>query len=370
MLTEFNRFKLYALLVAVSLCACTHPPHSVNPKTPHSNQSTEFEIAATLDKGPGNITITPNGDMLVSLHQFYQHEWRVVKIEQDNTLTPFAMDANLNSVLGLQADHQNNVWLLDNAMRGGTTKRLVGINVESNRVVADIDLSKATTNQSFLNDLAVDTDNHHIYIADPAGGVDAAIVVVDLISQTARRVLQGTSSVTPQDMDLIIDHQAVSILQPDGSQIRPRIGINPIALDHNNQWLYYGPMHGKYLYRINTQSLRNPHLSTEILANKVETWSEKPICDGITIDAKNNIYLGDLANNAIGYIDANRQYHQLISDPQLSWVDAFSFGQDGDLYAVVNQLHLSAVLNRGIDATQPPYLIIRLKPLAKGTTGR
>ena len=60
----------------------------------------------------------------------------------------------------------------------------------------------------------------------------------------------------------------------------------------------------------------------------------------------------------------------LLANSRLSWVDAFSFGPDGYLYTVVNQLHRSAVLNGGEAATIPPYLILRFKPLATGTTGR
>ena len=64
------------------------------------------------------------------------------------------------------------------------------------------------------------------------------------------------------------------------------------------------------------------------------------------------------------------KYSVLISDPRLSWVDAFSFGDNGYLYAVVNQLHRSAVVNGGDSATKPPYLIVKFGPLSGGTGGR
>jgi hypothetical protein len=40
------------------------------------------------------------------------------------------------------------------------------------------------------------------------------------------------------------------------------------------------------------------------------------------------------------------------------------------LYGVANQLHRSATLNAGTDATQPPFLIFRITPLADGVVGR
>lgn len=355
------------VLTGMMICACRHTytqPESVE------DVADTLEIVAQLDTGPGNITVTPTGKIVVSLHQFYGHDVRVASIDDNDQLMPFATAANVNSVLGLQADAEDVVWLLDNAMRGGTTRRLVAWDASEERLVADIDLTNVTTDQSFLNDLAVDPVRNTVYIADPAGGADAAIIVVDVARGAARRVLQGHKSVIPEDMDLVIDGNPVRILADDGTEIRPRVGINPIAINKDGEWLFYGPMHGRSMYRIRTADLRNAELAPDDLAIRAERWSEKPICDGISIDNAGNLYLGDLANNAIGVIGSDRKYSVLISDPRLSWVDAFSFGNNGYLYAVVNQLHRSAVLNGGESATQPPYLIVKFRPLSGGTAGR
>ena len=332
--------------------------------------TTTLEVVAELDQGPGNITVTPDGLILVSLHQFYNHDIRVARLGDNAQLTPFAAAANANSVLGLQADANGVVWLLDNAMRNGTARRLIGWHASENRPDAHIDLSSVTTDSAFLNDLAVDPERNTVYIADPASNADAAIIVVDTASGVARRVLEGHESVMAEDMDLVIDGMPVRIRADDGTEIRPRVGINPIAIDKLGEWLYYGPMHGHSMYRVRTADLRNTELTDEELAARVEHWANKPICDGISIDDAGNLYLGDLAGNAIGVIGPDRNYRVLIADPRLSWVDAFGFGPDGYLYTVANQLHRSAVLNGGEAATVPPYLILRFKPLATGTTGR
>ncbi|HEY9665979.1 MAG TPA: L-dopachrome tautomerase-related protein [Coleofasciculaceae cyanobacterium] len=228
-----------------------------------------------------------------------------------------------------------------------------------------------TANNSFVNDLAVAPSHQAIYIADPAGGDNAALIIVELTTGLARRVLQGHQSVTPEDVDLVIDGKPVQRSLPDGKTVKPRIGVNPIALDTNNEWLYYGPMHGTTLYRIRTADLLNPSLSKGELAAKVERYSEKPICDGISIDKAGNIYLGELAANAIGVITPQRRYQRLVQDNRLlSWIDAFSFGPDGKLYTVSNQLHRTAVLNAGKDETFPPFYILRLEPFAPGIVGR
>ena len=331
---------------------------------------TVFEVVAELQQGPGNITVTQTGGIIVSLHQFFDHTVRVARVEDDGSLVEFAANARLDSVLGLQADGNGVVWLLDNAMRGNGQRRLVGWHASEDRATADIDLSAASVEGSFLNDLAIDTVTQTAFIADPATGDDAALIVVDLASGKTRRVLQGHISVTPAGTDLIIDGVPVRIRKDDGSQFRPRVGVNPIALDSTGEWLYYGPMHGYTMYRIRSADLRDANMTATELGGRVERWAGRPISDGISLDDAGNLYLGDLARNAIGVIGPDRRYRQWVADPRLSWVDAFSFGPDGQLYAVANQLHRTAVLNGGESATRPPYLVVRLRPLASGKTGR
>lgn len=363
-----NRFIVFtAALTAMALYACDR---TNTPQDSEQDAAAGFNIVAELDKGPGNITVTPTGRILVSLHQFFNHDVRVAEVNDEGRLVSFATAAKVNSVLGLQADADGVVWLLDNAMRGGTTRRLVGWDAAEDRLVADIDLTKVTNDRSFLNDLAVDPVRNTIYIADPAGGTDAAIIVVDVVRADARRVLEGHKSVTPEKIELVIDGTPVRIRAEDGSEIRPRVGVNPIAIDKDGEWLYYGPMHGRSMYRVRTADLRNSELAAADLADRAERWADKPICDGISIDNAGNVYLGDLENNAIGVIGPDRKYRVLLSDPRLSWIDAFSFGHDGHLYTVANQLHRSAVLNGGESATKPPYLILKFRPLSEGTVGR
>lgn len=330
----------------------------------------DLKVLHELQQGPGNITVTPEGQVLVSLHQFYGPEVPVARIGAGGALEPVITDGALDAVLGIQSDAEGVVWMLDNGLRSGTTPQLMAWDSPNDQRLLFIDLGEATPDNAFVNDLVVDSDHDAVYIADPAGGSNAAIIVVDLKTDSVRRVLEGHKSVVPEDVDLVIDGTPVRIRQPDGSEIRPRVGINPIAADADNEWLYYGPMHGRSMYRVRTSDLRDPALSAEALAGRVERWADKPICDGISMDRAGNIYISDLAANAIGVIDAERRYRVLVSDPRLSWPDAFSYGPDGRMYTVANQLHKSATLNAGTDASEPPYLVLSFQPLAPGVIGR
>jgi len=340
-----------------------------------------LEDVASLSEGPGNITVTPGGRIVMSLHQFFSPRWRVAELTKDGKLRPFPDEdwsaggahgrVALDSVLGIQSDSQGVVWMLDNGMRAGATPKLVGWDTRRERLARIIYLpAPVTPDDAFVNDLAIDESHNAIYIADPAGGGNAALIVVDLVTGLARRVLEGHTSVVPEDMDLMIDGVPVRVRRPDGSTVRPRVGVNPIALDARGDWLYYGPMHGTSLYRVTTQDLLNHALGEGALAARVDRYSDKPICDGISIDTADNIYISDVGSNALGVVGPDRRYRILVSDPRLSWPDAFSFGPDDYLYTVANQLHRTAVLNGGEASARPPYRVLRLRPLAPGIPGR
>jgi sugar lactone lactonase YvrE len=355
------------LLAGLALLGCSDEPQR------------QLEVVASLDQAPGNITVTPDQRIIVSLHQFFTPDWRVAEWASGRLQAfPTALvasggdaDVRLHSVLGIQSDSDGIVWMLDNGMRGAAIPKLVGWDSRRNKLRKLIFLPEPITSaNSFVNDLAIDEAREHIYIADPAGGDNAALIVVHYPSGYARRVLQGHASVTPEDLDLVIDGEAVEVLQADGSTARPRIGVNPIALDAQGEWLYFGPMHGLSLYRVRVEDLLDETLAPGALGDKVERYARKPVCDGISIDSEDNIYVTDIANNAIGVIDKSREYRTYIEDPRLSWPDALSFGPDGRLYTVTNQLHRSAPLHGGEQTAMPPFYIFALEPLAPGVSGR
>jgi sugar lactone lactonase YvrE len=130
-------------------------------------------------------------------------------------------------------------------------------------------------------------------------------------------------------------------------------------------------MKGRTLYRIATEVLADTTLSPVELASRVEGYAEKPVCDGITVDSKGNVYVADLGANAIGVIEAeSRRYRIFKQDPSFLWPDGLCFGTDGRLYFAACQLHRCAALNGGSDHTVPPFLVYRIKALASGPAGR
>lgn len=348
--------------------------------------ATEVEIVARLTEPPGNIAITPDGRILVSVHQIYHRDLRVIEVLPDGNVRPFPNAAwnvppapgimtGLYSVLGLRADRDGTVWLLDNAVGAvgaGATPKIVAWDTATNSLARVIHVpGPVTSEKPYLNDLAVDLDHGAIYIANPSRDGRPSIQVIDIATGLTRTVLENHASVVAEDVPIVIDGQRLRVPMPDGSLRDPRLGINPITIDSANEWLYYGPMSGTSLYRVRTADLRDTSLSDEQLGRRVERYGDKVPCGGITIDDAGNVYITDMSAKGVGVVRPDGTYQLLVSDPELlDWPDGFATGPDGYIYAVVNRLHKSARLNAGIDESEPPYYVVRFPALAPVTIGR
>jgi len=335
----------------------------------------QLELVAKLnsDTPPGNIAIGPNGRIFLSIHGFYSKQIRVVELLKDRTTQAYpnkdwayAAQTNktggLYGVLGLNVDENGILWMLDVSGKEHAG-RLVGWNTNKEKLHKVIYLAKPIIKEnSFLNDLAIDTKHNVIYIADTGVG---SIIIVDLKTGQARRVLDSAIETKAESVDMIINNRLVKL----GSE-PARLGINPITIDHNNTFVYFGAMSGTSIYRIATEDLLNKNLSDNALTEKIERIGNKPISDGITIDNSGNIYVTSITENAIGVTRPTGHYETLFQQDELSWPDGMAVGLDDYIYVTINELHRSPVLNGGKDATQGLFKIVRFKSLSKATTGR
>lgn len=340
-------------------------------------------MVARLDEPPGNIAVTPDGRVIVSVHQIYGRDLRVVEVQPDGSVTPFPDAAwnvppadgtmvGLHSVLGLRADRDGTVWLLDNAVGTGATPKIVAWDTNTNTLARVIHVpGPVTSPKPYLNDLAVDLNHGAIYIANPSRDRRPSIQVVDIATGLTRTVLENHWSVVPEDVPIVIDGQRLRVPMPDGTMLDPRLGINPITIDSNNEWLYYGPMSGTSLYRVRTADLLDRSLSDEELGKRVERYGNKAPCGGITIDDGGNVYITDMSAKGIGVTRPDGSYEVLVSDDELlDWPDGFATGPDNHIYVAVNRLQKSARLNGGVDESSPPYYVVRFPALAPVSIGR
>ncbi|MGB5862705.1 MAG: L-dopachrome tautomerase-related protein [Sulfitobacter sp.] len=337
----------------------------------------QIETFATFpaDMPPGNLAIGPDGRMFMSVHEFYGNDLRIVEVAPDGSTTPYpnvdwanAPDGDgpgLNGVLGLRADREGILWMLD-GQGEGQTGRIVGWNTNTEALHAIHYLGQPITlPTSFLNDLAVDREHNAIYITDTANAETTALIVLDLDTGQARRVLQASAFTVPENTEMVIDGNVVNL---GGGPAK--IGANPITIDPTNEWVYFAPMTASAMYRVRTTDLLNEDLSDDELAARVERYGDKPISDGSTVDDAGNVYITSITEDAVGVTKPDGTYEILYQADNMSWPDGFSMGVDGYVYVTINELHRSPVLNDGVRATKGEFSIMRFPALGDAVSGR
>lgn len=335
----------------------------------------ETYVTLPADTPPGNLAIGPDGRIFMSVHGFYAPDLRLVEVMPDGTTSPYPTEAwanapdgdgdGLNGVLGLNADREGILWLLD-GQGEGQTGRVIGWNTRTERLHAIHYLGQpASRPTSFLNDLAVDREHEAIYISDTSDAESSAIIVLDLTTGRARRVLEGSPFTVPEDIDMVIDDKVVEL-----GGAPARIGVNPITVDPANEWVYFAPMTGRSLFRVRTTDLLDETLSDDDLAARVERYGDKAISDGSTVDMAGNVYITSITEDAVGVTRPDGSYDILYQSDDMSWPDGFAMGPDGHVYVTINELHRSPVLNSGENGSLGEFKIMRFPALGGGVSGR
>jgi len=132
-----------------------------------------LEVVARLEKHPpGNIALTPEGRIFLSLHPFGAPPYAVVELLPDGTTRPYPSEqwarppgpegVGLQTVIGIESDKNGVLWILDNGKGGGEGAKLVAWDTRGEKLVRTVPLPPpASVPNSFLQDLVVDPDRGH-----------------------------------------------------------------------------------------------------------------------------------------------------------------------------------------------------------------
>ncbi|MEE9466530.1 MAG: L-dopachrome tautomerase-related protein [Candidatus Neomarinimicrobiota bacterium] len=275
--------------------------------------------------------------------------------EHWNSWTPADQPADyFVCVQSVYVDRDNYLWLLDpgldparGILEGGS--KLIKVDLQTDSIVQIIAFDRTVAPQnSYLNDVRVDTRREFAYITDSGLG---AIVAVNLATGESRRFLDGHPATQAEDITLVIEGQPWQ--RPDGST--PKIHSDGLALDDHGDLLYFQALTGYTLYRIPSAMLRDWSLTVEDRGAEVEELLLVGASDAIEFGPGGYLYFTSIEHNAVRRLTPDRQIEMVVQDERLKWPDSFAITAKGEIYVTTSQIHL------GPEVTDP-YRVFKLTP--------
>ncbi|MEI7473361.1 MAG: L-dopachrome tautomerase-related protein [bacterium] len=336
-----------------------------------------LKIVAKLDIPPGNIAVSSKGRIFFNYHPEGNPELKVMEIKNGKPVPYPNLEMQherknkpyFDMVFNLRIDSKDRLWTLDTGFHGLRKPRLMAFDLNTDKLVYQYDFPVDIAGEgSYIQDMQIDPQSKHIYIADI--GVFSgkpAIISFDTTTRKARRLLERDTSVIAESYEI----------NAKGHKMYPLFGlywmhpaIDPIGLDKKGEWLYFGPMSGSKLYRIKTAVLNNTDLSSKELSQKVEFYSKKPQCDGISLDKENNIYLTSIEDGAISVITKDKKLKTLVKSPIMRWPDGLSFGKNSELYITDSDIPDVIMQPATHIMKSKPFYIFKVNALAYGVAGQ
>jgi hypothetical protein len=203
--------------------------------------------------------------------------------------------AQLQSVLGIEVDAFNRLWILDQGRVGDVAAIAGSIKIVVWNVLAHKEVTRhvfpphiAHPDTAFLNDLVLDAPRGFAYISDSGMPVQqsgaelhAGIIVYNMNAATEAtrswRLLSRHYSVQPEvGFSFSVNGRPVFENNP------VQVGVDGIALTPDGLFLFYTPLSSRQLYMVPTCLLRANASHAHVAAAVVHSLTKPGASDGIT----------------------------------------------------------------------------------------
>lgn len=350
-------------------------------KAPNASGA-RLQLVAQFPHQVTGVTVARDGRIFVNFPRWAEDApVSVAELGRDGQLTPYP-NAEWNAwrntkqdilsaadhfvcVQSVVADDHGHLWALDPAAPAQEREalggpKLVEINLGTNMVMRTILFDRAAAPQgSYLNDVRFSPDGRHAYITD--SGARGALVVVDLRSGAARRVLDGDPR-TQREPGVVVTADGQELRRPDGRGVQ--FSADGIALSPDGRALYWQALSGTTLYSLPTAALDDPTLASGALAARVTRVGANGVADGLLISKVSNpgrMYVTQPELDAVKVREGAR-LSILVQDKRLRWPDTFAEGPDGAIYVTTSHIQDMSWFK----PQNPPQLTTQLWRIAAG----
>lgn len=331
-----------------------------------------LEVVVKSPEPIGNVAVSADGRVFYTIHPESRPTGPKLLEWVDGVPRAYpseAAQAQLETPLGVVVDQQNRLWTIDHGNHGFGAAKLVAYDLDTGALAHEhvFDRSVAQLG-SFLQDLQVDSSGKHVFIADVSfWRKNPGLVVYDVEHGQARRVLNGHPSVSPQDW---LIRNPTKDMEFFGGLVVLKPGVDGIAIDRDDRWLYYGAMAHDTLYRIAVEDLLDASLSEGALGARVRAVGRKPLNDGLSTDVQDNVLITDVEHGAVLRMTPEGALTTLIRTDRIRWADALSHGPDGWLYVADSAIPDQMLRSKAHMQANAPYSIFRFKPGIDGVPGQ
>ncbi|WP_336761530.1 L-dopachrome tautomerase-related protein [Asaia sp. VD9] len=378
-----QRLALYALLLSVAgstlIASSSHatdeggvPPQAEDSIDAGYKPSGNIEIIGRFqDAQPSGIAILSDRRMVLGFpRSLHDHDGPRLALFCHGKLTPFPdaeSQGRFVSPLGMTVDASGQLWVLDEGILAGKgtvpgAARLFHIDPVARRIVEEIQLSApALRSDSHPNDLRIDLthgDRGTAFITDSSLTVHPALIVVDIATNTQRRLLADTEPVMPRHGFLAVLDGKASRYNPDKPTMA-QAGANGIGLSADQQTLFWQPLTSRELYSAPTAVLADPKATETEIEFSVKDEGEAGMGDGMATAPDGRLFLTDIERHGILQRTPDGTISVVAHDPRLISPDGLAY-RDNTLYATIGQWSRQPALNDGVDKEQRPWLVVRI----------
>lgn len=308
--------KIVILIITIALFSCKSNKASIDTVATFKGQ--QVTGVSVSDKGRlfanfprwragvenSVVEVLNNGESI----PFPNKKWNSWKLETPTTDGVFVA---VQSVVAFE----NTLYVLDtrNPLFKGVLEnpRIFVFDLNTNQLKKIYQLDETSFHKnSYINDLRIDKKKSKMYLTDSG---HAGLVVLDLNSGESFRVLDNHKSTLAEVNQLSFDNGAwKNTVHSDG-----------IALDTQNDILYYHSLTGYSLYAIATDELVSNNLQE--IEESVQFITETAAPDGMIIDNAGNLFFADLEHNSIHKLNLSSGKITVFAKGQkIRWADTFS----------------------------------------------